>query len=132
MVNLEPLAASAAAKMVGADPGAAENLITKALMVLSEQGLFAFGLFLATRRRPQDVRAADDIHRAASGLLAEAGLVDAEGPGAGMADYYRRITHARAGESQVAALQRILLTKQALETALTYGRYHAKAGLARD
>ena len=47
MINLEPLAAKAAQGMI--IPNQAKdslNLINKALMVLAEQGLFAFGLFL--------------------------------------------------------------------------------------
>lgn len=52
MINLyEPLAAKAARSMV-IDNQAKDsfNLINKALMVLAEQGLFAFGLFLNSQR----------------------------------------------------------------------------------
>jgi len=126
MLNLEPMAAQAAATMTGADPNTAENMITKALMVLSEQGIYALGLFLCTRRRDMDLRAAADIHRALRDLLAKAGLAEAGDrqlePG-----YYRELTGIRDGEQPAQSLQRVLLTKQLLETTLTYGRYHAKA-----
>ena len=131
MFNLEPLAATAAAEMANADADAKaiENTITKALMVLSEQGVYAFGLFLATRKEKES-RSAKGIHRAVASLLAETKLAEAgkhdmrteEYPG-----YYKELTESRRGEDTVHALQRLLLTKQLLETALTYGRYHAKS-----
>ncbi|KHD08154.1 hypothetical protein PN36_14875 [Candidatus Thiomargarita nelsonii] len=126
MLNLEPLAAEAAATMVGADPKEAENLITKSLMVLTEQGLFAFGLFLVTRKREQDVRAANDIHRAIASLLYVAELTNEKKPDM-LPEYYRQLTETRDTETEVTALQRLLLSKQLVEIALTYGRYHAKA-----
>lgn len=128
MLNLEPLAAKAAARMVGADATTAENMTTKSLMVLTEQGLFAFGLFLVTRKREQDKKAADDIHQAVTGLLYAAGLANEEMPSLSP-DYYHNLTktHENENEDDVTALQRILLTKQIVEIALTYGRYHAKA-----
>jgi hypothetical protein len=43
------------------------------------------------------------------------------------ADFYKEITTQRKGEEELAALQRLLLTKQLMETTLTYGRYQAKA-----
>jgi hypothetical protein len=129
MINLEPLAAAAAERMTAADPGAALNLINKAVMVLAEQGLFAFGLFLATRKREADVRAAEDIHRGLSSLLEQARLHPPEIKAQPLqAGYYKALTGTWANEAPLAALQRILLTKQVLEVALTYGRYHAKAG----
>lgn len=126
MINLEPLAALAAAKMSVQEPENAERVITKALMVLAEQGLVAFGLFLATRHRAQDTQNAENIHRAVKDLLNQAALAPKTSEN-GMADYYRALTQSFPGEVEVAALQRILLTKQLVETALTYGRYHAKA-----
>jgi len=126
LINLEPLAAEAAATMVNVEPKEAENMITKSLMVLTEQGLFAFGLFLVTRRRDQDVRAAEDIHRAIASLLYVAELTNEEHPRM-LPEYYRQITETGDTETEETALQRLLLTKQLVEIALTYGRYHAKA-----
>ncbi len=128
MLNLEPLAARAAAQMVARDPAAALNLINKALLVVAEQGLYAFGLFLATRRREQEIPAAEDIHEGIVGLLRHAELTDLDA--LPMPAFYRGLTTTGAQESELAALQRILLTKQLVETALTYGRYHARAGQA--
>lgn len=124
MLNLETWAAEAAARMVVS--GDAENLITKALLVLAEQGVFAFGLFLATRKRDQDVKVADDIHQALQRLLEKAGLSPNPDPGVGKPAYYKALTQARPGEEPLHNLQRLLLTKQVMELALTYGRYHAR------
>lgn len=126
MLNLEPLAAESAASMVSGDPKDAENMINKSLMVLTEQGIFAFGLFLLTRKRDQDVRVAEDIHRAIRKLLFKAKLTtDNNSPL--IPEYYNQLTKTRGGESDEIALQRLLLTKQLVEMALIYGRYHAKA-----
>ena len=127
MINLEPLAAKAAQGMVM--PNQAKdsfNLINKALMVLAEQGLFAFGLFLNSRKNDEDVLARQ-IHNATKGLLVAAGLAPGSEAGQQIADYYKALTETRAAEQPVQALQRLILTKQVVETALTYGRYQAKS-----
>ncbi len=127
MINLEPLAALAANEMVMGDaPGDSENIITKSLAVLAEQGIYAFGLFLATRKRKQDEKAASRIDAEVRKLIQNTGLCEIiQVPD--MATYYRSLTAQQPGESPSEALHRILLTKQLLETTLTYGRYAAKA-----
>ena len=151
MVNLEALAATAAARMVGPDAGAAQRMINKSLLVLAEQGVFAFGLFLASRKRDEDVRAADDLHAALRDLLAKARLDGRAAPApapartTGVASrqtvapaapavserdksaYYRALTQQRDGETEAAAIARLILTKQLIEIALTYGRYQSRA-----
>lgn len=127
MINLEPLAAHAAQGMV--IPNQAKdsfNLINKALMVLAEQGLFAFGLFLNSRKDKEDVLARQ-IHSATMGLLVAAGLAPVSEAGQQIADYYKALTETRPAEQPAQALQRLILTKQVVETALTYGRYQAKS-----
>jgi hypothetical protein len=126
MLNLEPLAAESAASMVSGDPKDAENMITKSLMVLTEQGIFAFGLFLVTRKRDQDIRVAKDIHRAIIKLLFRTKLTTDDNSPL-IPEYYSQLTKTRGGETEEIALQRLLLTKQLVEMALIYGRYHAKA-----
>jgi hypothetical protein len=126
MLNLEPLAAESAASMVSGDPKDAENIITKSLMVLTEQGLFAFGLFLLTRKRSQDVNVAEDIHRAIIKLLFRTKLTTDDNSPL-IPEYYSQLTKTRDDETEEIALQRLLLTKQLVEMALIYGRYHAKA-----
>ena len=127
MINLEPLAAKAAQGMV--IPNQAKdsfNLINKALMVLAEQGLFAFGLFLNSRKNDEE-RLAGQIHNATKELLIAAHLAGAQETGQQIADYYKALTETRQGEQPTQALQRLILTKQVVETALTYGRYQAKS-----
>ena len=130
MLNLEPLAALAANEMAGHEPAKAndaENIITKSLAVLAEQGLYAFGLFLATRKQ-KDIVLAQRIDAEVRKLLQSAGLSSADQARApDMPTYYRSLTAAQSGESSPDALRRILLSKQLLETTLTYGRYAAKA-----
>jgi hypothetical protein len=130
MLNLEPLAALAANEMAGHDPASAndaENIITKALAVLAEQGLYAFGLFLATRKCPHQAPALR-IDQEARRLLQNTALVTPEQMRApDMPSFYRSLTAAQTGETAAEALRRILLSKQLLETTLTYGRYAAKA-----
>ena len=131
MLNLEPLAALAANEMAGHDATCAndaENIITKSLAVLAEQGLYAFGLFLATRRREQDAQPARRIDAEARKLLNAAGLAsETQVRAPDMPTFYRSLTAAQGGESAAEALRRILLSKQLLETTLTFGRYAAKA-----
>ena len=127
MLNLEPLAALAANEMVIRDaPRDSENIITKSLAVLAEQGLFAFGLFLATRKRKQDEQAAGRIDAEVRKLIKTSGLCE-ETRAPDMPTFYRSLTAQQPGESSAEALHRILMTKQLLETTLTYGRYAAKA-----
>lgn len=125
MLNLEPLAAQSALLMVTDDPKKAENLITKAAAVLAEQGVYAFGLFLASRK-DRESHQAQDIDRAIRQILTNAGLCN-EAARITMSEYYGVIGKKRANESEIDALRRLLLTKQLMETALNYGRYHAKA-----
>jgi len=126
MLNLEPLAVKAAVHMIGPDSKDSENMINKSLMVLAEQGVCAFALFLASRKRnPQDTVPRDAIHAAMRHLLSAAKLGDLKTQ-LNVEDY-KTLTHVQAGETDLAALQRLLLTKQLMETALTYGRYQAKA-----
>jgi len=129
MLNLEPIAVQAAAEMiVRADMKSSENMINKALMVLAEQGVCAFALFLASRKRQQDQKAGEAIHQAMRHLLDQSGL--GELASSLNVEEYKQLTQVGQGETELAALQRLLLTKQLMETALTYGRYQAKAQAA--
>ncbi len=134
MLNLETHAALAANEMAGDDlirAEEAENIITKSLAVLAEQGLYAFGLFLATRKVKEQIFA-QRIDRKTRELLRVADLDGAEQTATStMPDFYRSITAPRPDESATDALRRILLAKQLLEKTLTYGRYAAKASAIR-
>lgn len=126
MLNLEPLAATAAMNLVNAAPGA-ENLIRRALHILAEQGCFALGLFLASRGRDADRQAARGLHEALHALLTEAELVPvpAEPPPL-TAAYYRDLVTSRDEESDEKALYRLLLTRHLLDRTLTHAVHYAK------
>ena len=128
MLNLEPLAAQYAQSMVVDDAKKAENLITKSAAVLAEQGVYAFGLFLASRKN-DELKQAGNIDRAIRNLLEQARLVDKEVKNVKdqYGNFYATIGKKRDKETEVDALRRLLLTKQLMEVALNYGRYHAKA-----
>ena len=134
MINLESLAAKAAQGMVIPKPDVIPNpnqakesfnLINKALMVLAEQGVFAFGLFLDSRK-DKEKKLAQQIHNAVKDLLNEADLAKPEAKEQ-IANYYKKLTEKHEDEEPTQALQRLILTKQIVETALTYGRYQAKS-----
>ncbi len=132
LVNLEPLAALTANNIIHSSPSAtdAENIVTKSLAVLSEQGLYAFGLFLATRKRGNDQIVADNIHRSLRTLLDKTNFLTSElKHSQDTAEFYRELTaqNIQTKESSVDALRRILLIKQMFEITLTYARYAAKA-----
>ena len=100
--------------------------------VLTEQGIYAFGLFLATRKRGQDHSVATSIDNALRKLLKDTKFLTdnlTNIPKSEIAEFYRKITaeNKSKNESSVDALRRILLIKQMFETTLTYARYAAKA-----
>lgn len=138
LINLEPLAALAANNIVdssiaqNAKANDAENIVTKSLGVLTEQGIYAFSLFLATRKRGQDHSVATSIDNALRKLLKDTKFLTdnlTNIPKSEIAEFYREITaeNKSKNESSVDALRRILLIKQIFETTLTYARYAAKA-----
>lgn len=147
LINLEPLAALAANNIVNysllnnVKASDAENMATKSLGVLTEQGIYAFGLFLATRKRNKDEHkknerksdeiVADEIHSNLVELLKKINLFtdNLKDKQDVITDFYREITtpNEKEKESSVDALRRILLIKQMFEITLTYARYAAKA-----
>jgi hypothetical protein len=120
MINLEPLAAQAGQKMVAEK--ADHNIITKALMVVAEQGIYALGIFLKVQKEEGKAKA---VHRALLSFVSASKLLDTKGFNEDFIDmkFYQKLVEGHDAE----AIGRILLVKQALELALTYGRYHAKA-----
>ena len=121
MHSIEPQAALASERLLEECRSMSdlERITTQALHVLSDQGLFALGLFLATRKRDQDKAPAEAIHRQIVELLADLEL--GERPGNRDAidlAYYRSLTE---------TLQNLLLSRQVIETLLIYARHGAKA-----
>ena len=94
----------------------AEVLITKALGVLQEQGLYAFALFC--KSRPSGERAgAEKIETLAKELLKELNLIN-DG------DFLEEL---RKEGGLLTRLDDLMLAIQVLEKSLIYARFHAKA-----
>lgn len=114
----------------GADKAAekAENLITRALGVLQEHGIYAAFLWLevqATKgKEPEksaDCRAAKQIRDSLAMLIkATAGFDLGEGTVI--------LTHLQEKDGLLSQLSALLLVKRVIEQTLVYARYHAKAG----
>jgi len=88
----------------------AENMITKALHVLREQGLYAFGLFC----KAEDLKVLEDIVKE---LLKDKQLID-------NGDLLEEI---RKDGGLASRIDYLLLSVHMLEKTLIYARYHAKA-----
>ena len=114
-------------------PTDTENLITKSLGVLQENGVYAFFLYLASQikekkddREDKKSKAARALANQAASLLKHEWLnliqVDDEG------DAYKKAMEEIRGKDGLASkLDQLLLAKRLLEQALIYARYHAKA-----
>ena len=94
----------------------AEVLITKALGVLQEQGLYSFALFC--KSRPSGERAgAEKIETLAKELLKELNLIN-DG------DFLNEL---RKDNGLLTRLDDLMFAIQVLEKSLIYARFHAKA-----
>lgn len=125
-VNLDRLCAKAgddlarAANEVFNDPKRVETLLTKALGVVQEQGLYAFFLFLESRGTA-DKRGAEKIRDGGVKLLQEAGLV------AKNVSPPQVLASLRRDDGLLARLDDLVLGVELISRALTYARFHAKA-----
>lgn len=132
MLNIEASAAAAAQTIGAVTMAHGQALVRKTGLILSEQGLFALGLFLATRKDESATALA--IHRAIHQLLQLSGLAPAgEDPTRVDVEYYRQLVSARAAsdegeaqETEAQALYRILLTQRILDRMLSYAVYYSK------
>lgn len=128
LINLEPLCARHGLYIVGEDDAAGikrsdkKNVITKALGVLVENGIYAMTVFLLTCNNPEY---GEYVLRRLAGLLADKdvallpekqwlkkeGLLE-------LLENMRVLTE---------DLPRLLLARKIMEGALTFARYHCKA-----
>ncbi len=100
-------------KLSKSDKSKLENTITKSLGVLQEQGVYAFFLFLAYRRKELG---AEQTTQKTWELLKNVGLPIQKGT----VDW-------RELQALTNNLDNLLLARELLEQALIYARYHAKA-----
>lgn len=135
--NLDQLCAQFGYQMADAvnevfsKPADTENLVTKSLGILQEDGVYAFFLFLASQIKPNDKdnkrsEAARALANQATDLLRhdELKLIQTSDN----EDRYKEaMANMRAENGLASNLDQLLLAKRLLEQALIYARYHAKA-----
>lgn len=102
------------------DPKKAETLLTKALGVTQEQGLYAFFLFLASRGSAE-AKAAEKVCDGGVKLLQEAGLVEKT------VRPVEVLASLRRDDGLLSRLDDLVLAVELISRTLTYARFHAKA-----
>ena len=98
------------------DAKKAESLLTKALGVLQEQGLYAFALFCESRGSAES-NGAKKITEITTKLLNELNLISNT----------NLLEEIRKDNGLASRLEDLMLAIQMLEKSLIYARYHAKA-----
>jgi len=107
-----------------------ENLITKSLGVLQENGLYAFFLYLASQVKSDKKDKRSDAARALGNQAAKflqhkwLELIKVDD---GKDAYKKAMEEIRREGGLVSRLNELLLAKRLLEQTLIYARYHAKA-----
>ncbi len=106
----------------GQSAGDVDNLVTKTLGVLQENGIYACMLYLLSRTQDKEKRIAAVVRDEVLGLLDELGFgwrKPLSSEATDILDHLTTITGDR--------LERLLLAKETLEQMLIYARYGAKA-----
>ncbi len=112
------------------DKAKTENLITKSLGVLQEDGVYAFFLYLASQVKPLKDNDKEEKFSIAARTLADkaaALLADDSLSLIPKSDYKQAMENIRKENGLADNLDDLLLAKRLLEQALIYARYHAKA-----
>ncbi len=107
-----------------------ENLITKALGILQEDGVYALFLYLSSQIKPEGDKekptsqAARALANKSAEFLAQdrIALLPTD-----TREYRQAMEYIRQPEGLADNLDQLLLAKRLLEQALIYARYHAKA-----
>lgn len=101
----------------GQDIKGEETLIQKALGVLQEDGLFAFVVFMESKKESKDKERTDRILEKTAELLNEVGLTNGA-----------KEENIRGKMLEITKdIDSMFLAKNLIERALIYARYHAKA-----
>ncbi len=129
MRNLDLIAAEAAQTIITETsqkkPGEVENLITKTLGILQENGVYAASLFLYSRTDVTNKPIAEKTREKLLSLTSQLGLPKSPNTSAAIA--LKFLT-----ENICNDLDRLLLVKQLWEQTLIYARYGAKARSAAE
>lgn len=96
-----------------------DKTLTSALSVLEEQGLYACFLFLNAQGKDAGRKVSSEL----AGFLRQ---IPAESPLLGNGDLFTDL------QSLAGDLDKLLFARDLLRQALVYGRYHAKAGEAKE
>lgn len=108
-------------KAGGFDADKAENLITKVLSVLQEQGLYSFVLFCCKSRGSTERAGAEQVEQITTKLLKDNRLKPA------LINSDDLLKELRERNGLASRLDDLMLAIQVLEKSLIYARYHAKA-----
>lgn len=134
MKNLDLLAARMAQKIIRDtkeqkhEATNVDNLVTKALGVLQENGVYAAMLYLYSRTNPTDKPIAEQVRLSLVELEKELGLQELQVP-----EQYDASTVLKFLTDYICNdLDRLLLVKQLWEQTLIYARYGAKARTAGE
>lgn len=128
--NLDYLAAKCAQAIVNQNkqddrkPDDVDNLVTKALGVLQENGVYACGLFLLSRTQPKEKDIAATVRAETLKLLEALPFGWGRPTGDNAEATLTYLAEKIAGDP---SLERLLLAKETLEQMLIYARYGAKA-----
>ena len=125
---LDRVAASRAQQIVDqavtkAEPKEVDNLVTKALGVLQENGVYACFLFLFSRSREKD----DQISEVVRGQLIRLAAEDLPFGWTLPAPMDAQTVLSSVSKTMCAELDPLLMTKELFEQTLIYARYGAKA-----
>lgn len=113
--------------------GDVDNVVTKALGVLQENGVYACTLYLLSRTQDKEQKIADVVTDEMLNLLAGLGLQGWEKPTITDSRRKSEIVLKHITDNVTSdTLERLLLAKETLEQMLIYARYGAKARKAEE
>lgn len=112
--------------------GDVDNLVTKALGVLQENGIYACTLYLLSRTQGKEQKVAGVVTDEMLNLLAGLGFEGWEKPTIPNPRRRSEIILKHIGDHVTKDLERLLLAKETLEQMLIYARYGAKARSAEE